>query len=244
MIQRQLARLRLNAEFAGNGRKALEMARTGRYALLLSDLHMPEMDGYALARALRKEGAQVHGAPLPILALTADARQEVMDAVRGAGMDGLLIKPVTLKALDMALRPWLVKNAAVARESAVSPVEEAEGPVLDLAELTARIGDDEEMQHEFLGAFRDQMSPMAAQIAEAAMARDLRQIGALAHRLKSSSRAIGAMDLGAVCARIEEVCRKEDADGLNPLLVRFGKSSAAVGNAITRAIGDAGHVRH
>lgn len=244
VIQRQLALLRLNAEFAGNGRKALEMARTGRYALLLSDLHMPEMDGYALARALREEGVQAHGAPLPILALTADARQEVVDAVHGAGMDGLLIKPVTLKALDAALRPWLVENAAVARDPSASPAEETEEPVLDLAELTARIGDDEEMQHEFLGAFRDQMSPMATQITEAAMVRDLRQIGALAHRLKSSSRAIGAMDLGAVCARIEEVCRKEDVDELSPLLARFGKSSAAVGNAITRTIGNAGHVRH
>ncbi|HHX89224.1 MAG TPA: hypothetical protein GX700_05510, partial [Paracoccus sp.] len=158
------------------------------------------------------------------------------------------IKPVTLKALDEALRPWLVENAAVARNPSALPLaaetDETEGPVLDLAELTARIGDDEEMQHEFLGAFRDQMAPMVTQINEAAMTRDLRQIGALAHRLKSSSRAIGAMDLGAVCARIEEVCRKEDADELSPLLARFERSAAAVGSAIAHTIGDAGHVRH
>ncbi len=299
VIRRQLGLLNLRAEFACNGEEALILARFGRYSLLLTDLHMPDMDGYALARRIREEEIRVggkadadDGAPsrrLPILALTADARQEVVDTIREAGMDGLLIKPVTLKTLDAALRPWLTeaappapaggkhKDAAPATpaerapESAVAgtpvykrrsaarnsrpatPAEQpaqpetvphAEVPVLDLSELAARIGDDEEMQHEFLNLFREQMTPLTTQIQEAANAHDLDRIGALAHRLKSTSRAVGAMDLGALCARIEDACRKEDIDELSPLLARFGLASDAVGSAITRAVGSAGHVRH
>lgn len=264
VIGRQLGLLGLQVQFAANGEEALAQARTGSHALLLTDLHMPEMDGYALARHIRKEGILAGGKPghtaprrLPILALTADARQEVANAVRDAGMDGLLVKPVTLKSLGAALRPWLSESAAPAPTAQVKPTAPTvasptpvvapagiEGPVLDLSELAARIGDDEEIQREFLHVFRDQMSPLAAQIHEAAGSYDLDRIGALAHRLKSSSRAVGAMDLGAVCARIEEACRKEDADELSPLLARFGLSSEAVGNAIERAIGRADHVRH
>lgn len=269
VIRRQLELLSLRAEFTSNGREALVQARAGEHALLLTDLHMPDMDGYALARHIRDEGIMAgettEGAEprrLPILALTADARQEVVDAVREAGMDGLLIKPVTLKALDAALRPWLSKGIAPATldppavapapsrlpESAPLPpppeLAESEGPILDLSELAARIGDDEDIQREFLNVFREQMSPLAAQINEAAGSRDLNRIGALAHRLKSSSRAVGAMDLGAVCARIEEACRKEDTNELGPLLTRFGLSAEAVGSAIARAVGGADHVRH
>lgn len=278
VIRRQLGLLGLQAEFAGNGFEALAKARDGNYALLLTDLHMPEMDGYALARHIRDERVMAGGMSgdagprrLPILALTADARQEVVNAVREAGIDGLLIKPVTLKSLDSSLRPWLSESAvpalapppppdsaarAKAPTKAKTPVRPAvetasepepadsEGPVLDLSELSARIGDDTEIQREFLGVFRDQMSPMAAQIRDAASSQDLHRIGALAHRLKSSSRAVGAMDLGAVCARIEEACRKEDIDELSPLLARFGRSSKAVGSAIASVFESADHVSH
>jgi len=289
VIGRQLGLLNLHAEFAANGDEALKHARAGKYALLLTDLHMPEMDGYTLARHIREAGimagSTAEGAAprrLPILALTADARQEVIDAVGEAGMDGLLIKPVTLKSLDAALRPWLSEKAeaplvrnppepdapprtapapVAAPPVAETPADEetpadaevpentetpcdTEGPVLDLTELASRIGDDEEIQYEFLNVFRDQMAPLAAQIHEAAGVQDMHKIGALAHRLKSSSRAVGAMDLGAVCARIEEACRKEDIDELTPLLARFGHSSKAVGSAIARTVGNADHVRH
>jgi len=287
VIRRQLGLLGLRAEFAANGNEALKKAREGNHALLLTDLHMPELDGYALAKHIRDEGILAAGrqdsaAPrrLPILALTADARQEVIHAVRDAGMDGLLIKPVTLKSLDAALRPWLIAGVAPAPDSAKpdgqDPVRtrrdaggsavqppasrfepepapepaselapaDREGPVLDLSELAARIGDDEEIQHEFLNVFRDQISPLAAEIREAAGSHDMNRIGALAHRLKSSSRAVGAMDLGAVCARIEEACRKEDIDELTPLLARFGHSSDAVRSAIARVVRGAVHVSH
>lgn len=282
VIQRQLALLNLRAEIAGNGEEALIMARSGKYSLLLTDLHMPAMDGYALARSIRSEKISAANrdqtpGPLPILALTADARQQVVDAVHEAGIDGLLIKPITLKGLDVALQPWLsdanapsakppakaaMPQAAasdttaegpettdhpVAEPSTTAPAStatESGEPVLDLSELAATIGDDLEMQQEFLEEFRNQMLPLADQIHTAAAAKDLHKVGALAHRLKSTSRAVGAMDLGAICAHLEAACRKEDTDDISPLLARFGLSSEAVGHAIARTVESAGHVRH
>ena len=62
VILRQLALLGFAADVADNGRLALERWQSGNYALLLTDLHMPEMDGYALTAAIRAAGARIPGA--------------------------------------------------------------------------------------------------------------------------------------------------------------------------------------
>ncbi len=132
VILRQLALLGLAAEVAEDGAQALRMwhqgqaqataealaagnsggaPRPGRYALLLSDLHMPELDGYGLALAIRE--AEQHRAPnaaiarIPILALTANALKGEALRAREAGMDDYLTKPVPLKLLQAALKQWL-----------------------------------------------------------------------------------------------------------------------------------------
>ena len=55
VIERQLALLGFECDMAENGQEALERWRKGRYALLLTDLHMPEMDGYELTARIRSE---------------------------------------------------------------------------------------------------------------------------------------------------------------------------------------------
>src|SRR3546814_12194256 len=64
VILHQLSALGYAAEFAGTGTEALRMWRAGRYALLLTDLHMPGLDGYVLASAIRAEESPAHRVPL------------------------------------------------------------------------------------------------------------------------------------------------------------------------------------
>ena len=95
VIRRQVEILGYAAEIAGDGEEALRLWRSGGYPLLLTDGHMPKMDGYALARAIRAEELDIPGQPrMPILVLTADAL--VGEAVRAqaAGIDEHLIKPL------------------------------------------------------------------------------------------------------------------------------------------------------
>jgi signal transduction histidine kinase/CheY-like chemotaxis protein len=108
VITHQLALLGLQAEVAGDGLEALACWRRQRHPLLLSDLQMPGMDGFALARAIREEEAASAGLPrLPILALTANASEQDRQAAEAAGMDGFLTKPLLLEALQSALEAWL-----------------------------------------------------------------------------------------------------------------------------------------
>jgi PAS domain S-box-containing protein len=112
VVLRQLNMLGFQAEVAANGRAALELWRTGRFALVLADLQMPEMDGYDLATAIRsEEGPDRH---TPIVALTANALNKEAVRCMNVGMDDYLTKPTKLSVFEETL------NRLLSRETSLS----------------------------------------------------------------------------------------------------------------------------
>jgi two-component system sensor histidine kinase/response regulator len=105
VIAHQLRLMGILGEIVPNGREALERWRRGSYALLLTDLHMPEMDGYELARSIRDE--ERPPGRIPIVALTANALKEEEARCRAAGIDAYLTKPVPLPRLKAVLTSLL-----------------------------------------------------------------------------------------------------------------------------------------
>jgi PAS domain S-box-containing protein len=101
VIVRQLAILGYAADVAADGREALTRWRTGEYALLFTDLQMPNMDGYELAQAIRAE--EKGGKRIPIIALTANALKGEADHCRAVGMDDYRSKPSPLAELKAVL---------------------------------------------------------------------------------------------------------------------------------------------
>lgn len=73
-----------------DGRKALDLARQSSFDLVLSDVHMPNMDGIELIRALRSEPAYRH---TPILMLTTESSPERKREGKLAGATGWIVKP-------------------------------------------------------------------------------------------------------------------------------------------------------
>jgi two-component system sensor histidine kinase/response regulator len=104
VIRAILERAGLTVDVADEGRRALDMAAQQRYDLVLSDLHMPGMDGFATARGLR---AMAGYAEVPIVALTANAFSETRDACLAAGMNDYVAKPVSPAQLYAVLLRWL-----------------------------------------------------------------------------------------------------------------------------------------
>ena len=89
---------------ATNGRKALEVLEKDRnFDLILLDLEMPELDGFATAKSIRRTEAENKLVPLPILALTANGRAEDAARCLAAGMNGHLTKPFERQDLEEAL---------------------------------------------------------------------------------------------------------------------------------------------
>ncbi|MHB8786487.1 MAG: PAS domain-containing hybrid sensor histidine kinase/response regulator [Thauera sp.] len=214
VIERQLALLGLRCEMAKDGREALERWRHGRYSLLLTDLHMPEMDGYELTARIRSE--EPAGTRMPIIAVTANALRGEDQRCIDAGMDDFVVKPVEIETLRGAIARWMpVPEAETAAPPPPAPAAAAAAsdtaPVFDPLRLPGLIGDDATIIEEFLGDYRDSARETAREIRAACDAGNWRRVGDHAHRLKSSSRSVGAMHLGNVCAALEQAGR--DGDG-------------------------------
>jgi len=202
VLTKQLALLGYRAEIACNGVDALAHWRRGGHALLLTDLHMPAMDGYALAAAVRAEEGD--GPRLPIIALTANALRDEELRCRKAGMDGYLTKPVRLAQLKSAIDAWL--QAARPGPGVASPdvlTGKTPQPV-DLEVLADLIGDDGQVMQEVLQAFRATTEDSALKFARAHAGGSVQDMADIAHKLKSAARSIGAARLGQICADIEE----------------------------------------
>jgi PAS domain S-box-containing protein len=101
MLIRELLRRRGHSVVeVTNGNDAVSLMAERSFDLLLTDIHMPGMDGIDAARAIRADEAVAGKPRVPIVALTADAMETGKRACRDAGMDGFLTKPVDPAELE------------------------------------------------------------------------------------------------------------------------------------------------
>jgi CheY-like chemotaxis protein len=95
--------------WAQDGEKGLEMLKIDRPDLILMDIQMPKMDGYALTRQLKADDATK---AIPIVALTACAMVGDAERALAAGCDGYLTKPVNTRELPKTVKRFLQGEAA------------------------------------------------------------------------------------------------------------------------------------
>ena len=112
VAQVHLERLGYTVNLVDNGRKAVEaLDGASRYALVFMDVQMPEMDGIAATRAVRK-AELTSGRHVPIVAMTANAMEGDREACIAAGMDDYISKPVNRDRLREVLNRWVPDNTA------------------------------------------------------------------------------------------------------------------------------------
>ena len=226
VILRQLALLGFAADVASDGRQALELWRSGDYGLVLTDLHMPSMDGYELTAAIRAQ--ERAGQHVPIAALTATALKGESERCRAAGMDKYLTKPLQLADLRTALDELF--------QPLPRPVEPPRGAApdgsttvaVDVGVLEGLVGNDPAVIFDLLQGFQDNAGRTAELLKAACSVGDMATTIEQAHRLKSSARTIGALVLGALCEEIETAGKAGASDTLVQLLPIFERESDAV----------------
>ncbi len=228
VIQRQLALLGYAIEIAGNGSQALRMWRDGSYGMLLSDLHMPEMDGLALARSIRDQEQERGRRPMPVVILSANAMRGETLRAKAHGVDDYLTKPVPLALLKATLEKWLPRD-----EGGPVPLVEQEpgidgkkSPVVDVDVLRQLVGSDPAVLRDFLAAYLDAARRQAGELRGAVACREPGKARAIAHKLKSASRSVGAMSLGALCAQLEQAGQELDMPGLERMIDAFNSAIA------------------
>jgi two-component system sensor histidine kinase EvgS len=218
LLVRQLQFLGLRAETAENGEAALSMWQEGRFALVITDCHMPEMDGYELSQAIRRIEAKQMRQRTPIIAWTANALAEEAEHCHDAGMDELLVKPTNLMQLKMTLAKLLTRSIAGKKSGPAEPSRpDAEGTqstaAIDFAALGTVVADRAEqiqMLHDFQSTIRADHARLLDVLAQG----DPRNAESIAHRMKGSSRMVGAMALGHACADMEQAAHRGDLAGL------------------------------
>jgi len=228
VITRQLGLLGHRVEIAVNDVEALRLWRGGSYALLLTDLHMPEMDGYALVETIRREEAELGARPrMPILALTANALIGESRRALAIGMDAYLTKPLQLNLLRAALEKWLPSEPLKTTQDVSGPKHSSGLPVFDVAVLQNVVGVEAGIVREFLVGYLDSARRQANALRLAHAAGDAHVISATAHKLKSSSRTVGALALGELCQLLEQAAQGQQAASISQAMGRLDAVLAA-----------------
>src|SRR5262249_10575689 len=112
------------AQFAHDGRAALELAVRGNCDLMLLDLHMPELDGFQVLRAIREQ-ERATDRHLPIIALTARSSAGDRERCLAAGADEFWSKPIDSSLL------WAAVDRLVVRWLPAQPALRSEPSLLD-----------------------------------------------------------------------------------------------------------------
>ena len=102
-----LRKLGLAVKVAGDGAAALDLIAVGDFDLVLMDVQMPVLDGFAATRALRAREQELGLPRLPVIAMTANAMSGDRDLCLAAGMDDYIPKPVRLAELHRVLDQWV-----------------------------------------------------------------------------------------------------------------------------------------
>ncbi len=239
VIRRQLNLLGYAAEMADDGKQALEAMKSKRYAVLLTDCHMPEMDGFELTQTIRKAEKDGDGR-LPIIAITASVLAAEIDRCYEAGMDDCLAKPLEMPKLKATLRKWMpVSEPAdvVEKEEKVSdpdtskgvaPSDGGDGPI-DPSALKSVFGDDEATFKEILNDFVEPATSNVGEIEASFADHSADGVAKAAHKLKSSARSVGANELADLCQTLETAGKADDWDEID-------KSAPRLSSTIQRVV--------
>ena len=98
-----------NADEAEDGAVGLSMLRAQKYDFVVSDINMPNMNGFEMLKAVKADPALKH---LPVLMVTAEARKEDIVLAAQSGAAGYIVKPFTRATLEDKLAKIMQKLAA------------------------------------------------------------------------------------------------------------------------------------
>ena len=239
LVIHQVSALGYANEAAENGLEALEMWRSGRFKLIITDCNMPEMDGYDLTRAIRAEEMATGQAHTLIIACTANALKGEAENCFAAGMDDYIAKPVELPNLMAKLDQWFPlpggRPPPPAGRSDSSPARaQAGGAPIDPVALAEVAGGDEALERQMFAQFLRFNGEDVAQLARAFELRDPASVFHAAHRIKGAAKAIGAIALAEVCGRLEAAGRANDWGGIAADQDAFHREAARLNTYLER----------
>ena len=197
------AKLGFDVDVVTDGAAAVDATERNEYAAVLMDCHMPVMDGFDATRAIRARRGR--DGTLPIIAMTAGARDEDRERCRAAGMDDYLTKPVDMAELEATLVRWtsLPLSTEALRQEALLATTGHAGAALDPERLEMLRSLGPGVLKATAQAFRREADSGLENLRQA-MDEGGAALRKAAHKLKGSAGNIGAVHAADLCRELEE----------------------------------------
>lgn len=213
----------VKADVAESGAQALEKIKSTPYDLIFMDYLMPEMDGAETTIHLRGMD-EAYFREVPIIALTADDREEVTDILLQAGMNGILRKPIDVSQLKMVLEEWIPtalhgKKECVKKDAVDNTLEDlAEFQELRVAGIDPGEGikncGSRDFYRSMLGDFYRLIDLKSVLLVKSLATKEIRTYTIEVHALKNCARLIGALELSEDFANLEKLGNSDNIEGV------------------------------
>ncbi|VVN24267.1 transporter substrate-binding domain-containing protein [Pseudomonas fluorescens] len=179
---------------AADGQEGLEAWKDQPFDLVIADCNMPVMNGYELARAIRKQERQNHRPPCTVLGFTANAQPEEIQRCKQAGMDDCLFKPLSLGALSQ----WLEN---------IEPTQAA--PAFSLHGLKLLTGGNPVLNRRLLNELVSSNRQDLQTLLSLSSSGDTQALQDIAHKIKGAARIVQASPLIDRCEALEAACHED-----------------------------------
>lgn len=249
LIEHVLEPMGCQVDKAGSGTEAVRAFKPGRYDLVLMDCQMPEMDGLAATRQIRR--LEAGNGRVPVIAVTAGTVSGARRACLDAGMDDFLAKPFSLGRLRKKVLEWLLPGIdseppdAEDRKSepaAAPPQPNEEAVDLSRLEELAREAGSPQIVEELSVIFLDDVAKRVVALGLAAKARDQRAYLNVIHAIKGASGNFGAVHMARIAEASERQAKHGDLSTVDAAVVALARELEAVREVLDRKVFAAGGV--
>ncbi|MDO4965541.1 MAG: ATP-binding protein [Lachnospiraceae bacterium] len=200
-----------------SGKQALEILSADKnFDIVFVDHMMPEMDGVELVKIIR-EKPNAYYKDVPIVALTANAIKGVSDMFLSNGFSDYMTKPIDIKVLGRVMRSWIPKEKQIDKDNNIVEDEQeiygiknderykalSEVKAIDIDKALSFCTNDIDMLIGVMDIYVKSFNTIKARLESTYAEKDMQNYGIEVHGVKSSSRSIGAMELGELAYALE-----------------------------------------
>lgn len=204
-----------------DGQQAIDACNTGTFDLILMDMRMPVLDGYAAVEKLRQQGAE-----LPIIALTANGMAEDEERCRVAGCTGYLTKPISMDALLAGIAEQLgLPTTAVQKRRQHIANEPNDSPDKPLAQSILHADSDGDVEIPQDPFFREMASQLVTKLIkslpdlfDAVESCDADFVAEQAHWMKGTGGTVGLPIITKFGVALEDAAKTSDLDTARDIL--------------------------
>ena len=194
-----------------NGAEAVEAIQKEHYDLILMDIQMPGVDGYAATKQIRQLENELSNTP--IVALTAHALTGDKEKCLNAGMNDYLTKPIIAKDLIGKVDSLLKIDEQNSKDT-IQEKREEEMSIIDVEQLKKVSLGDQNFEKELLLSYLNDIELKMETLVELSDEKDLKKLVDLAHTMKGASYTVGAKKIGDETYAIELSGKNNDRENV------------------------------